>query len=279
MQTCAHECLAQTWPRHRFPQNSGGIAPCPTPVMCGKAVRMAPRLQPTSRKHTNEGNADFAVKHQAPLTTPTEQISPANQQHKGNDFFTRKLRWRSAFESSAIGITMADLDGHYLAANTVFQNMVGYAEPELQEFSLWDITSEEDRVAKFKLVRELVEGRRKHFQIETRYRRKDGALLWVGNNIPLVPGSGTGRITPTASTPISPSLLRCRSSPARSIVRHEAGSSGVITISFISTRSTKAVTSRRGNSPNSSQPRSVRRSDRCANSGDRAAVLPSQVST
>jgi PAS domain S-box-containing protein len=85
---------------------------------------------------------------------------------------------RTAFESSAIGITMADLDGHYLAANAVFQNMVGYTEAELQEFSFFDITYEEDREAKLKLVRELVEGRRKHFQIEKRYRRKDGTLLW-----------------------------------------------------------------------------------------------------
>src|SRR6266581_4657306 len=33
----------------------------------------------TSRKHTNEGNADSAVEHQAPLLISTEQISPANQ--------------------------------------------------------------------------------------------------------------------------------------------------------------------------------------------------------
>ena len=104
---------------------------------------MSPRQQPTSRRYKNEGNADPAVEHQAPLTIVTEQISPANLEHKRNDFFTREQRWLTAFESSAIGITMADLDGHYLAANTVFQNMVGYAEAELKEFSFLDITYEE----------------------------------------------------------------------------------------------------------------------------------------
>jgi PAS domain S-box-containing protein len=118
---------------------------------------MAPRLKPTSRKHSNEGKADFSVEHQAPVTISPEQISPANQQHKSDDFFAREQRWRTAFESSAIGITMADLDGHYLAANTVFQNMVGYTEAEPDEFSFCDITYEEDREAKLKLVRELVE--------------------------------------------------------------------------------------------------------------------------
>jgi PAS domain-containing protein len=96
---------------------------------------MSPRQQPTSRRRKNEGNADSAVEHQAPLTISTKQNSPENHQRKSNDSFTRERRWRTAFESSSICITLADLYGHYLAANTVFQNMVGYAEPELQEFS------------------------------------------------------------------------------------------------------------------------------------------------
>jgi hypothetical protein len=59
--------------------------------------------------------------------------------------------------------------------------------------------------------------------------------------------------------------LPSRCFPARSIRRHEAGSSAVITSSSISTRSTRAVTSRRGNSRNCSEPNSEQRSDRCAN--------------
>jgi hypothetical protein len=39
-----------------------------------------------------------------------------------------------------------------------------------------------------KLVRELVEVKRRHFQIEKRYRCKDGALLWVRSNATLVAG-------------------------------------------------------------------------------------------
>ena len=166
------------------------MAPCPAPVLWGKAVGMSPRQQPTSRKHTNGGNADSAVERQAPLTISTGQISSANQQHKSNHFFTREQRWRAAFENSAIGITMADLEGHYLAANTVFQKMVGCTEAELQEFSFLDITYEQDREARLKLLRELADGSRQYFQIEKRYRRKDGTLLWVRNNISLVPGSG-----------------------------------------------------------------------------------------
>jgi PAS domain S-box-containing protein len=99
-------------------------------------------------------------------------------------------RWRTAFENSAIGITMADFAGHFFAANSVFRTMLGYTESELYQLTFLDVTYEEDRKANQELVRELVEGKRQHFQIEKRYRRKDGTLVWVRNDVALVPGIG-----------------------------------------------------------------------------------------
>lgn len=99
-------------------------------------------------------------------------------------------RWRIAFENSAIGITMADFAGRYFAANSVFRNMLGYPESELYQLTFVDVTHEPDREANLALVRELVEGKRQHFEIEKRYRRKDGSLVWVRNNVALVPGTG-----------------------------------------------------------------------------------------
>jgi hypothetical protein len=53
---------------------------------------MSPRQQPTSRERKTEGNARSAAEHQAPLTISTGKISPANRQHKSDDFFTREQR-------------------------------------------------------------------------------------------------------------------------------------------------------------------------------------------
>ncbi len=102
-------------------------------------------------------------------------------------------RWRSVFENSAIGVALTDLDGHFLATNPTFQKMIAYTESELQTLSFLDITHEEYREANWALVTELLEGKREQFQIEKQYRRKDGGLIWVSNNVSLVPG--------TASTP------------------------------------------------------------------------------
>src|SRR6201988_2805375 len=98
-------------------------------------------------------------------------------------------RWRSAFEDSAIGITLAAFSCHFLAANSVFQNMLGFTESELQELTFLDVTYEEDRQVNLELVNELVEGKRQHFEIDKRYRRKDGTLVWARANVSLVPGT------------------------------------------------------------------------------------------
>ncbi|MCU1295802.1 MAG: transcriptional regulator, LuxR family [Acidobacteriaceae bacterium] len=68
--------------------------------------------------------------------------------------------------------------------------MLGYTESELHERTFLEITDEEDRTANQELVRELVEGVRQSFQIEKRYCRKDGTLVWVRNNV-VVPGVNT----------------------------------------------------------------------------------------
>jgi PAS domain S-box-containing protein len=108
-----------------------------------------------------------------------------NQARQRND-----KKWRAAFENSAIGIMMADLDGRLLDANRAFRKMLGYTESELYKLTFLDITFEEDRSTNLRLLRRLVEGKRRQFRIEKRYRRKDGTLLWVRSNATLVPGMG-----------------------------------------------------------------------------------------
>ena len=98
-------------------------------------------------------------------------------------------RWRSVFENSAIGVALTDLTGRFLAANPVYEKMVGYTEEELQKLSFLDITLEEYLELNWELVGELLEGKRQQFQIEKQCRRKNGTLIWVRNNVSLVPGT------------------------------------------------------------------------------------------
>jgi len=100
-------------------------------------------------------------------------------------------RWRSVFENSAIGVALTDLNGRFLATNPTYQKMLGYTDEEFQTVSFLEITHEDYREANLALVTELLEGKREQFQIEKQYRRKDGSLIWVRNNVSLVPGTET----------------------------------------------------------------------------------------
>ena len=97
-------------------------------------------------------------------------------------------QWRTAFENAAIGIVMADFNGRYFAANSAFRNMLGYTERELYRLSFSEVTYKGDREANVLLASELTQGKRQHFEIDKRYRRKDGSLLWAREHVALVPG-------------------------------------------------------------------------------------------
>jgi PAS domain S-box-containing protein len=98
-------------------------------------------------------------------------------------------RWRLVFENSAVGVVLADFKGRLLAANPVFQKMLGYTEDELKQFTFLDITVEEDRDLNRALIVELIQGKREQFQIEKRYRRKDGSVVWARNSVSIVKGT------------------------------------------------------------------------------------------
>jgi len=98
-------------------------------------------------------------------------------------------RWRAVFENSAIGVALTDLSGRFLATNSAFQKMLGYSEEEIGTLTFLELTHEDYRESNWQLVTELLEGKRKQFQIEKQYRRKDGSVIWVSNNVSLVPGT------------------------------------------------------------------------------------------
>ncbi len=167
------------------------------------------RLQQTiDRASEARANLDFehrllmpdgSVKHLHVLArvsgTPSDNleyigaVTDVTERKRAEEALRRsEQRWQTAFENSAIGMMMRDCSDRFIASNSVFQNMLGYTEPELFQLRNEDVTYNEDRRANLELIRELLEGKRQHFQIEKRYRRKDGTLLWVRNNVALIPG-------------------------------------------------------------------------------------------
>ena len=88
-------------------------------------------------------------------------------------------RFRSVFESAAVGIERLALDGRYLDVNAKLCSILGYRREELLERSYRDITEPDDLQAEDALLDRLLGGEIPSYAIEKRCRRKDGAAVWV----------------------------------------------------------------------------------------------------
>ncbi len=88
-------------------------------------------------------------------------------------------RFRNAFESAGIGMAIAALDGRWVRVNQAFCDIVGYSAKELTQKSFQDITHPDDLTTDLAHVRELLDGKRRAYQMEKRYFHRDGHAVWI----------------------------------------------------------------------------------------------------
>lgn len=91
-------------------------------------------------------------------------------------------RLRAVISQSATGIAQAELDGRFALVNNRFCEIVGYTEGELLDMRMQDITYQPDLPENLRLLETLL-ATGESFEIEKRYVRKDGSLVWVANTI------------------------------------------------------------------------------------------------
>jgi len=88
-------------------------------------------------------------------------------------------RWGAVLANPFMGITVLDKDQYFIMTNSAFQTMVGYTEEELKKITPLDITPASERETNQALFSELQQGKRQHFELIKRLRRKDGQLIWI----------------------------------------------------------------------------------------------------
>src|SRR5579872_1667313 len=100
-----------------------------------------------------------------------------------------EARFRTVFESTAIGMSLADGQGRFIEINPALERMTGYSAAELRGRRFDDITFAEDADADLQCFNELLAGRIDRYQLEKRYVRKDGSPIWVRLTVSLLPPS------------------------------------------------------------------------------------------
>ncbi len=88
-------------------------------------------------------------------------------------------RFRKFFEEAPIGISLVDVNGKLLQLNKTYSEMLGYLEEELHQLTFADITHPEDLEKDLSYAQQLFKGEIPSYQLEKRYIKKNGEILWV----------------------------------------------------------------------------------------------------
>jgi PAS domain S-box-containing protein len=114
------------------------------------------------------------------LTVPLMPLAAMIQEHKfaSEALAESENRFRQLFEQASVGIALESLEGRLAIVNPAFCAMFGYTEAELHQMSCAQLSHPEDLAAEAPLFRELCAGKRSNYQIDKRFFRKGGTLMW-----------------------------------------------------------------------------------------------------
>ena len=84
------------------------------------------------------------------------------------------------FEHAPIGMVECSLDGRYTNVNEEFCRITGYQKEELLRLDIRDLTLPADSEREKDIYKELISGKLPFYNIEQRYVRRNGVMIWVG---------------------------------------------------------------------------------------------------
>ena len=92
-------------------------------------------------------------------------------------------RFRRLFEEGAIGMCVVGPDYYLDNVNQAYCEMVGYTQEELKSMTFMDIIFPEDLEKDMEQVRKLENREISNYQMEKRYIRKDGKIIWINLSV------------------------------------------------------------------------------------------------
>lgn len=102
--------------------------------------------------------------------------------------------FRSIFENAGIGMALVSPEGVPVQSNPALENLLGYTSAELEKLHFRDFTHPDDIDGDLALYKDLVAGRRRRYQVEKRYIRKDGGVMWARLTVSAVRDAGGNMI-------------------------------------------------------------------------------------
>lgn len=114
-----------------------------------------------------------------PLYTVAQMKDITLRKKLERDLRLSEKEFRSSFENSATGMSLAGLDGRWLKVNKELCRITGYTEEEMLNMRFQDITYEETVAADMESMQLMASKQINYYQAEKRYIHKNGHLVWV----------------------------------------------------------------------------------------------------
>ncbi|RIK40893.1 MAG: hypothetical protein DCC58_13270 [Chloroflexi bacterium] len=175
------ELLARTFPSVTAPEDIDRQLALAQPLIEGKQAsyqmekryvhkdgHYVPAIVTVAVVHGVDGRPDYTVVHIQDITA-LKQVEQALRESEE--------RFRSAFDDAS-GATITTLDGHFIRVNAAFCDMLGYSADELIGRHFRDVTHPDDGDRQAQQGDLVAEGVMPSFQMEKRYIRKDGSVVY-----------------------------------------------------------------------------------------------------
>ncbi|MHB1004840.1 MAG: MASE3 domain-containing protein [Chloroflexota bacterium] len=88
-------------------------------------------------------------------------------------------RFRATFEQAAVGVAHLSLEGRFLRYNQKLCDVLGYERDDLADLAFQEVLHPDDAEEDLVWAHRLTVGEIPSYDLEQRYRRKDGSLAWV----------------------------------------------------------------------------------------------------
>ena len=90
-----------------------------------------------------------------------------------------RQRFDAIFNSSTLGVALADIQGNFTTINKTFQKMLGYKTGELVGHNFSEITHPDDLQSNLEGREDFLKNDINSYSTEKRYMRKNGSAIWV----------------------------------------------------------------------------------------------------
>ena len=119
---------------------------------------------------------------EALIVQRTQQLSQELSERKQTEAQLKEseARFRGLFEQAAVGVAQVEtLTGHFVRVNPAYSKILGYSIEEIVQLDFQTITHPDDLMRDVTNVQRLRAGEVAQYEVEKRYLRKDGKVVWV----------------------------------------------------------------------------------------------------